>query len=112
MPPRRVDVTDGPTAREVAYLRSLLVVERERYDALVKEVLVLKRDGFSATVQYEAPPPTPPLPASVRTAIAERSEPLTPERRELERHAADALRAGMTDAAVAQQVLDGEDTGF
>ena len=93
---------------ELAFLRAQLVAERERYDALLKEVLALKHDGFSATVQYDAPPAGPLLPGPVTKAIAQRSEPGTVERRELERSASDMMRAGTDPEDVAAAVLDGE----
>ena len=93
---------------ELAFLRDLLAAERLRYDALLKEVMDLKREGFSATVQYEAPPAGPPFPGPVTRAIAARSDPGSIERRELERAASDLIRSGVEPDSVAQQVLDGE----
>jgi len=93
---------------ELVFLRDQLTAERLRYDALLKEVMALKREGFSATVQYDAPPAGPPLPGPVTRAIAERSDPGSIERRELERAASDLIRAGVETDSVAKQVLDGE----
>jgi hypothetical protein len=93
---------------ELAFLREQLVAERLRYDALLHELLTLKRDGFSATMTYEAPPPMDPLPPAVLKAIAQRSEPGTPERRALERRSGDYLRAGLEPEQIAAAVLDGE----
>ena len=93
---------------ELAFLRDQLVAERLRYDALLKEVLALKHDGFSATMSYEAPLPVDPLPPAVLQAIARRSEPGTTERRELERRVGDYLRAGLAPEQIATAVLDGE----
>jgi hypothetical protein len=93
---------------ELAFLRAQLVSERERYDALLKEVMTLKREGFSATVQYDQPPAGPSLPGPVTKAIAQRSEPGTVERRELERSVSGMLREGVDPEDVAAAVLDGE----
>lgn len=102
MPPRLVEV---PVLK---LLREQLEYERARYDALLREVLALKRDGFAATVQYETPPTAPLLPAVVTQAIAQRAEAHTAERRELERAAADLVRSGAEPDDIAARVLDGE----
>ena len=93
---------------ELAFLREQLVAERLRYDALLKEVLALKHDGFSATMNYDAPPSLPSLPSVVTQAIAERSDVGTPERRELERWAGDRMRNSADAGTVAEAILAGE----
>ncbi len=93
---------------EVVALREQLAYERERYDKLLAQFTALKRDGFAVKMEYEAPPPASPLPPAVLKALAQVSDPGTVERRELERRAADMVRAGMGEEAVADAVLDGE----
>jgi len=93
---------------ELAFLRAQLEAEQLRYAALLREVLTLKREGFSATVQYETPPAGPSLPGPVARAIAQRSDPGSVERRELERAASDLIRSGIEPDSVATQVLEGE----
>lgn len=110
MPPKR-EHRSGEIAllmEQNEFLREQLRLERERCERLIGEVLALRREGFAATVQYDAPAPVAPLPAVVAQAIAQRSDPLTPERRELERRAADYVRAGLEPDEVARSVLDGE----
>lgn len=104
MPPKREH-----RSAEIALLREELAAERARCDALIREVLALKRDGFVATVQYDTPPAGPSLPRPVLAAIAERSEPGTVERRELERYAADMVRAGTEPEMIADRIAAGED---
>lgn len=98
-----------PNKDVVQYLKDELAAERLRYEALLKEVLALKRDGFTATVQYDAPSPAPPLPGPVTKAISLRSEPGTAERRELERRAYDLVRGEMETDDVVQAILNGEE---
>ena len=98
-----------PKHPELHALKEALAFERARYDALVKDVLALKRDGFGATVQYETPPATPVFPPVVLQAIAERSGAGTVERRELERWAADRVRAGEDAEQIAEAILAGAD---
>lgn len=102
MPPRLAE------SEVVKMLREQLAFERERNAALLDRIFAMKRDGFTATMQYEAPPQTEPIPPAILVAIARRSDPGTPERREMERRAGDYLRAGLEPDQIAAAVLDGE----
>ena len=79
-----------------------------KYDALVHEVIQLKRDGFVLPENLPAPLQGQTLPQEVLGAIAS----LCMDNPDLERTLTQAawtlLRSGLEPAVVAQRIIDGE----
>lgn len=97
-----------------------LVIERQddatryadllaNYDALVQQIVTMRKEGFVAEPKAPpAPPAREPLPPVVVAAIAQRSQPNTKERRLLDGTARQLLDEGMNAESAAADILAGE----
>lgn len=79
-----------------------------RYDVLVQHLVQLKREGFTLPTDAGTATPARELPAAVRKAISERSEPGTATARLLVSQAWEMLDAGIAADTVVADILAGE----
>jgi hypothetical protein len=106
-----VAALDAAMGDERKMFAVVLVAERERYTALVGQVVEFKRLDYGPEPVRPAPmkDPVVPIPADVARAVATVSEPNTRERRQIETRVRDLLVAGYQSDEVARMVEAGEE---
>lgn len=89
----------------------VLAAERDRYAALVAQVVELKKLDYGPVPVIPLPPQVPviPIPASIAANIARTTDPETRERRAVEKRVRDLLAMNVPEREVASMVLDGEE---
>jgi len=84
-------------------------VTEARYHELVKELLAMKREGFTPAAVLPAPAPLPELDGAIRAAIKEIAPSGSPLARQQVRLAWDLLATGQDPAVVARMIRQGEE---
>lgn len=107
----RADGQRDLLAEQLAATRADLAAERERYVALVAQVIELKKLDYGPVPVIPVPPQVPviPIPASIAANIARTTDPETRERRAVEKRVRDLLAMNVPEREVASMVLDGEE---
>jgi len=95
--------------RQIQSLEAQLIASAQRYDALVQEMLTLKRDGFLPYQPGPSPPaPTSPaLPGPIERAILARAPEGTPEYLDLLRFARREMAWNADPETIAERILAG-----
>ena len=84
------------------------MVPFEKYDALVQEIVRMKREGFTSTAELPAPAEPPSLPTVILKAIRDLGvDPQT--ERQLVKHAWELKATEEDDAVIAAKITAGED---
>ena len=80
-----------------------------RYHELVKELVAMRRDGFTPSPQAENLPPPPQLDTSIRDALRTNFTIGSAVYGQQEKLAWDMVRSGISPAEVAALIIKGED---
>lgn len=84
---------------------------QDKYEALVKEIVAMKRDGFVPVESHVAPKPVPDVAPVIRKAITELGVDDTTERH-LVKQAWEMIRGGMEPEEIALRITAGDPVEF